>query len=87
MKKLTPERRALVEPRIVEARQALLQTETITNRIGSEWRTHMKTVWDCQALLEKELGMSMSKQWLIVQNQAQLDDFFEPDGTPIKSKR
>jgi len=86
MKKLTNERRALLEPEILKAREALQTAETLIS-VTPEWRANMKIVWSCQELLEKELGLSMTRQWLIVQNKAQLNDYFLADGTPIKVKR
>lgn len=85
MKKLTPERRAILEPAIAQARPALTKASAL-NSMTPEWRTQMRIVWDAERLLQDTIGLAMTKSWAVMRDGVELDSFFEADGTPKKGR-
>ena len=86
MKKLTPERLAIVEPAIFQAQQAkegMKQAPTASEA----WFVAMRPYHNAHSLIMSTLGASIARVDELIAGTAVLSDFYSATGEPLKGVR
>jgi hypothetical protein len=88
MKKLTDERKAVVEAAILSGRAAYedYKAKQLTT-FSDEGRKIIKGYWDAQAVILDTLSTSMSRTDDLIAGKITLDDLYNEDGTARKVGR
>jgi len=88
MKKLTEERKAVVEAAILSGRASYeeYKAKQLTT-FSDEGRKVIKGYWDAQAVISETLSASMSRTDDLIEGKITLDDLYNEDGTARKVAR
>lgn len=85
MKKLTQERKAIVEAAIVSGNDSYQAYKAKgLNTFTEEGRTLIKGYWDAQTVILDTLSVSMTRTNDLIEGNITLNDLYNPDGTVRK---